>query len=243
MFLHALIIVLVIQVVFFFFAAVFKTDKVTDLSYSLTFILASLYFFTSPVTSIKVVLLVLVFLWAIRLGSFLFSRILKSNDPRFDGIRENPVRFAKFWLVQGVTIWVLLLPIFYVFDGFFEGYSVLTYVGIVVWAVGFALESAADYQKRKYKKNWFKNGVWQYSRHPNYFGEMLVWFGIFVICFSVSGFFWGILSPLLITFILMFFSGVPPLEKYLDKKYKRNRAYQKYKKETNMLVPWFKKSK
>jgi len=119
-------------------------------------------------------------------------------------------------------------------------------VGVVLWLIGLVVEAVADWQKfqfiqnKKNKDKWIQSGIWKYSRHPNYFGEIMVWFGVYV--FVVSGLtgseqLFAMASPLFITFLLLFVSGVPLLEKSADAKWGKEPAYKKYKKSTSILLP------
>ena len=126
--------------------------------------------------------------------------------------------------------------------------TTLSYIGIIIWIMGFSIETIADHQKftfkNKNKTGFITTGLWRYSRHPNYFGEMTLWWGLFLIVIPyLSGLAWlTILGPLFITFILLFVSGIPPLEKKYDQRYGKLKEYQEYKKNTSVLIPWFNKS-
>lgn len=245
----ALVICLAIQIVFFVFAAFFKTDKVTDLSYGLSFVVLGwiLLFLNKTFFAWQFLLVVLVTVWGIRLSGFLFIRILKlKKDVRFDGVREDPLKFARFWLLQAVSIWLIMLPIIIGLSlGKENSVNLLTSLGIGVWLLGFLIEAIADYQKFNYKNlinkphEWISSGLWKYSRHPNYFGEMLLWWGIFIFLLPIlSGYqLMTIIGPLYITLLLLFVSGIPPLEKIYDQKYSTDPEYQKYKAKTSILVP------
>jgi len=227
------------NILMFLPAFIFKTDKLTDMSYSLTFIFLATYLFISKPSSLGMTLLFLmVLIWALRLGIFLFIRIHKQKkDDRFDSMRNSFFKFLRFWLLQGFAAWIIILPLILFQEKFYV-------IGLIIWLIGLIIESVADYQKYSFKnkatnKNKYINtGLWAYSRHPNYFGEMLCWIGLFV--FSGT---WllGILSPLFIIILLLFVSGIPLLEKKADEKWGHLDSYKKYKKETSLLIPWFKK--
>jgi steroid 5-alpha reductase family enzyme len=246
---YSLGISILIQAVFFAFAASFKTDKVTDLSYGLTFIILAFYLLikSGDYSLSHLVTAAMVTAWAVRLATYLFIRILKTKrDKRFDGIRENTKKFAQFWFLQAITVWVVMLPTTALIGS--GGQSSLSWImllGAAVWAVGLAIETIADYQKYAFKSReenkgrFIASGLWSWSRHPNYFGEMLCWWGIFIYTVPVlSGWLWlAIAGPLFITFILLFVSGIPPLEKYADERFGNDPNYKDYKSRTSLLVP------
>ena len=231
-----LVISLGIQVLMFLPAFVFKTDKLTDLSYSVTFVLLTLIaFLFNTWQETKLLLLIMISLWGFRLGTFLFIRIKKwKRDKRFDGMRESFSKFLSFWVIQGITVFVLLIPTFQYLKNEPKT-SMFTLIGVLVFSAGLVIETIADYQKFKSKKRILRTGLWKYSRHPNYFGEILVWLGVYLFTMPVSGFL-GLISPVFITFMLVFVSGIPKIEK----KYENNKEYQEYKKETPALIPFLK---
>ncbi|MFC1710056.1 DUF1295 domain-containing protein [Patescibacteria group bacterium] len=249
-FVSTLLISFAVQVLFFILAASFKTDKVTDLSYGLTFLILALYIFISHNSSYtyQMLILLMVSAWSIRLVIYLFVRILKiKKDKRFDGIREDFKKFVVFWTFQAITVWIIMLPSIYLLSSKSDkSISLMMILGIIVWFLGLTVETIADRQKFQFKNNpknrgkWIETGFWKYSRHPNYFGEITLWWGIFI--FSIpfqSGTSWlTIVGPLFITFILIFVSGIPTLEKKYDERYKKHDDYQRYKERTSILIPF-----
>jgi steroid 5-alpha reductase family enzyme len=229
-----------------------KTDKVTDLAYGMTFVILSwaLLIYNGVYDIMHVLLTVMVSLWGLRLAGYLFYRIIKiKKDARFDGIRESFWKFAGFWTVQTLLIFIIMLPIIMLLNVQSKiPLTLITIIGVFIWLFGFLTETIADQQKFKFRNNpknknkWIDSGLWYYSRHPNYFGEILCWIGVFVYILPLlSDLAWvSILSPLSITVSLLFFSGIPPLEKKEDERYGKNKEYQKYKKTTSVLIPWFK---
>ncbi|MGE3345317.1 MAG: DUF1295 domain-containing protein [Vicinamibacterales bacterium] len=236
-----------IQAVLFAFAATLKTDKVTDLSYGLTFILIALWLlWRGGETAVpQLALATMVVLWGIRLAGYLFYRILLTGrDARFDGIREHFWPFFKFWAGQGIAVWVIMLPVtlWFTRPG---AWNVAMTLGLLVWAVGLIIETLADAQKFRVKRQpsgsrrWVDTGLWTYARYPNYFGEMLCWWGVFLFVAPDLGV-WnalGILGPLSITYILLKVTGIPPLEKSAAKKWGADPEYQAYVRRTRLLVP------
>ena len=221
-----------LQTIFFLIAYFLQTDKFTDFTYSLTFITIALYFYLTQNLSLIVFLMIL--LWGLRLGGFLVLRVIKvGKDRRFDDFRHKFFGFIQFWIVQGFTCFILLLPIYL--------FTELNYYGIIIFLIGLLIETIADYQKYRFKlvdkkKGFIHSGIWKHSRHPNYFGEILVWVGIFVATINTNWYI-SILSPITIYLILRYFSGVRILEENALKKWGKDKNYQKYLKNTNMFVP------
>ena len=248
------ILIFIIQVFFFAIAAVFKTDKVTDLAYGLSFVVVAWYelFKNNLFNPFSVILVAMVSVWGFRLAIYLFYRILKiKKDSRFNEIRSNFVKLAGFWIIQTVSIFIISLAyvvFFEVFDPTDKISVVYTAIGFLIWVLGFSIEAISDKQKWAYLssggKKWIDSGLWKYSRHPNYFGEILCWVGIYVYTLSSTGIthFYTMLSPIFITLLLLFFSGIPLLEKAQDEKFGNDTDYINYKKNTSLLIIWPPKS-
>jgi steroid 5-alpha reductase family enzyme len=238
-----------IQALFFAFAASLKTDKVTDLSYSLSFALLSILLVLGnrAFAPVQLVAAAAVILWAARLGAYLLSRILKiGKDARFDDKRGDFLKFLVFWILQAVSVWAIMLPITLLLSLPSPGpFGVLSAAGIAVWAIGFAVEAASDAQKYAFrnrpenKGRWIETGLWKYSRHPNYFGEVVLWWGLFLLALpSLST--WMLFAaagPVSITLLILFVSGVPLLEKGAEEKYGTDPEYRAYKRRTSSFVP------
>lgn len=236
------------NILMFIPAFIYKTDKLTDLSYSLTFIaLAFFGYIKSSAEPVHTLLFFMVVLWAIRLGTFLFIRIRKQDrDRRFDGMREDFIKFLRFWLLQGVSVAVILLSVLLNFANSQPVYKSLSLLGVLCFGFGLTLESVADLQKYRFsqrsenRNKWIDQGVWRASRHPNYLGEMLVWLGVYAVAYpslSIPQRFVAFLSPLYIILLLMFVSGVPLLEKSADERWGNLKGYQDYKKSVPVLIP------
>lgn len=245
------------QLIFFFIAAVFRFDKVTDLAGGSNFILvALLVFFLGPVntSSISVrqwVVTMGVIAWGVRLSGFLFYRILVTEeDSRFDGIREELLKFAAFWLFQMIWVFATSLTVIYL-NGTNDS-AALTYADYIGWAfalLGLLIETVADAEKFSFRQRrdkdsgevFIRSGTWAWSRHPNYFGELAFWWGVFI---TVSQSFKGdavgyytLLSPGFITLLLLFGSGLPIVEVTTNKKLRQNESFRRYRDETSILVP------
>ncbi|NBU33180.1 DUF1295 domain-containing protein [bacterium] len=246
--LWTLVVSIVINIIMFVPAFIYKTDKLTDISYAVTFaVVAIAGFLRSEQMTLHKIVLLLVLMWSLRLGTFLFIRINKmKKDVRFDGMREYFFKFLRFWLLQGATVFVVLLAASYAFMQKDPVITWLSILGIVVFVKGLAIEATADMQKfifngkPKNKGKWIDEGIWRASRHPNYLGEMMVWIGMYLVVLpSLTGnqWAWALLSPIYIVTLLLFVSGVPLLEKSADKKWGTNPAYKKYKKEVPSVMP------
>lgn len=242
------LIALAVNAAFFAFAAIRKTDVVTDLSYSLSFaVLAIVLPLLGAREPVQVAASLLVLIWAVRLGGYLLGRILRIKvDHRFDEMRGNPLRFARFWLLQAISVAVIMLPVSYLLgQDAAPGFGLWAIAGAVVWLLGLVIEAVADAQKSAFKgksenrERFITTGLWRYSRHPNYFGEMLVWWGLFVFAvpFLHGAAFAVVIGPVFITLLLLFVSGIPLLERSAEAKHGDDPAYREYKRRTSILVP------
>ncbi|KAK7109803.1 uncharacterized protein [Littorina saxatilis] len=232
-------------------AAALKTEKFYDLAGSGTFFalaLQSLRWGGTYHTRQKVQT-GMVMAWAARLGTYLFSRILHDGaDRRFNNVRNRPGIFFIYWTLQGVWIFSTLLPTLLLNNKKKDRpLTTRDYVGWGMWSLGFIFEVVADYQKSRFKANpenagrFINEGLWSISRHPNYFGEILMWSGLYVSASSVlKG--WehiSVISPLFLSHLLINVSGIPMLEAYGLKKWGADPAYQEYVRNTAKLVPFF----
>lgn len=248
----ALLISICFNVILFIPAYLLKTDKLTDISYSLTFIIVATYLFVLNSgfnTVVSTILYLMICFWALRLGGYLFYRIHKiGRDRRFDNIRPHFVKFLKFWLLQGITVFIVLVPSILLLEKgnlFFENFSI---IGMGLFLFGLLYEAFADGQKFKFilnpnnKNTFIHNGLWKYSRHPNYFGEICVWFGVYLYCVCYLPLLEvgiSIVSPIFIFLLLRYVSGVSLLEKAADLKFGQNPDYISYKNNTPRLLPKF----
>lgn len=242
------VISLAVNAVFFAIAAIRKTDVVTDLSYSLSFALLAIALPSFGAReSVQLVASLLVLIWAVRLGGYLLTRILRIKvDHRFDEMRDKPLRFARFWLLQAIAVAVIMLPVSYLLGrDSAPDFGFWAITGVAIWLIGLVIETAADAQKSSFKgreenrERFITSGLWKFSRHPNYFGEMLVWWGVFLyaVPFLDGAAFAVVIGPVFITLLLLFVSGIPLLERSAEAKYGDDPAYREYKRRTSILVP------
>ncbi|KAF9594912.1 hypothetical protein IFM89_035476 [Coptis chinensis] len=237
------------QFAFFLITALLKFDKVTDFAGSTNFIIISVLTLVlkGDWHFRQVVLTSFVVIWGLRLGLFLLMRILQwGEDRRLDKMRSNLGKLAIFWILQAVWVWTVSLPVTLVnASDSNPSIQAADIVGWIMWAVGFTVEATADQQKLAFKNSadnrgrWCNVGLWKYSRHPNYFGEIFLWWGVFVASTSVlEGAEWlAIHGPVFLTLLLLFVSGIPLLEKSADQKFSNRPEYVFYKRTTSPLIP------
>ncbi len=226
-----------------------QTEKFFDLTGSLTYISIVLIavFSSANLDGRSILLAVLVILWALRLGTFLFGRIQKAGkDDRFDELKPSFIRFLNVWTIQ--ALWVTftaaaaLVAITSAHRKELDWFAIL---GALIWVLGFAIEVTADTQKSRFSANpqnkgqFIRTGLWSRSRHPNYFGEIVLWIGVAVIALPVlQGWQWvALISPIFVTLLLTRVSGIPLLEQKADKKWGGQAEYEEYKKRTPVLIP------
>jgi steroid 5-alpha reductase family enzyme len=239
----------IIQWIAFIPAYIKQTEKFFDLTGSITYILVIVTAVVlSPAIDFRsLLLLTLVSVWAIRLGSFLFLRIQTAGeDRRFREIKPSLARFLLTWTLQG--LWVtfsLAAAIAAITSTVRVDLEFFTLAGLLVWLLGFGIEVIADWQKSKFRsipenKGRFINvGLWSWSRHPNYFGEIVLWIGIAIITLPVlRGWQWlTLISPIFVILLLTRISGVPMLEARADEKWGGQADYEAYKSNTSVLIP------
>ena len=227
---------------------------VVDSLWGLGFVLiAWITFFMSAGETFRALLLaVLTSIWGFRLSIYLTRRNKgKGEDPRYGSWRRQYgdrfwiVSLFNVFLVQAVFLWIIALAMQYgQLSSIPARVTWLDICGTLVWLVGFGFEAVGDWQLARFKLNpanqgkVMDHGLWAYTRHPNYFGEMLIWWGIFLIVLSTPGSMWTIISPVLITITLIKITGVALTEKIiLEKKSK----YAEYIANTSAFIPWFPK--
>lgn len=191
-------------------------------------------------------LLILVAIWGIRLSARIYLKNRnKKEDPRYVLVSEKwgkwslLIRYLQVFVLQGALMIVIGYPLIHasVYDQ--GGIGLLAVIGLLVWIVGFIFEALGDHQldqflkKPENKGKIMRYGLWKYSRHPNYFGEVTMWWGIFMILLEVPFGIWAIISPLMITFLILKVSGIPMLEKMFE----GNPEFEEYRKTTSVFFP------
>ena len=247
-YLNALMPILIVAMFFWGVSLTRKDVSIVDSLWSVFFIVATFVVFLqvkNPTLRAQIVTL-LVLIWGVRLSLYITIRHWgHEEDHRYQAIRANNepgFNYKSLYLIfffQAGLAWIIAMPLLFSVTS----ESSLTYIdltGFVFWLVGMFFESVADYQLWKFKKNpansgkILTDGLWKYTRHPNYFGEFMIWWGYFCFAWSAGAYF-TIFSPLIITFLLLKFSGVGLLEQTM----KRRPGYEKYMKSTNTFFPGF----
>jgi steroid 5-alpha reductase family enzyme len=239
----------IIQWVAFIPAFINQTEIFFDLTGSITYITVMIVaVLLSPQTDARsYLLLALVVVWAVRLGSFLFRRIQRAgSDRRFDDIKPSFARFLLAWTLQG--LWVsfsLAAALAAITSEAKSELGVFAVAGLLVWLLGFGIEVIADRQKSQFRAapentgKFISTGLWAWSRHPNYFGEIVLWAGVAIIALPVlRGWQWlTLISPVFITILLTRISGIPLLEARADEKWGGQADYEDYTARTSVLIP------
>ena len=250
---EAILIAFIIQWVAFVPAFIFQTEKFYDLTGSITYLSVVSYVLFQSNRAIdmnlgSILLASFIMLWAIRLGSFLFLRIHKAGeDKRFKFIKPSPTRFFMTWTLQGM--WVSLCSMC-ALTAMASKHGVvlnsLFFVGVFVFITGLIIEIIADTQKSNFRANpenkdqFIRHGLWSYSRHPNYFGEITLWLGVSVMSISsLSNWqYLTLISPIFTYLLLVYVSGVRLLEIAGLEKWGHLESYQEYLRTTPSLFPF-----
>jgi len=238
----------IMQWIAFIPAYIFQTESFYDLMGSITYLSVTwIAVVLSPMVDTRSWLLVgIVFVWTIRLGFFLFRRVRAAGeDRRFRDIKPSFARFLLTWTVQG--LWVsltLAAALAAITTTTRRDLGLIGLLGSLLWLLGFGIEVIADRQKSQFRANpqnagkFINTGLWSWSRHPNYFGEIVLWIGVAIIAAPVlSGWQWlTLISPIFVVILLTRVSGVPLLEKQADEKWGGQPEYEEYKAKTSTLI-------
>lgn len=229
----------------FVISQVLKRNDVADIAWGLGFVvLAWVLYFTRPSVQLSLATL-LVTIWGIRLAVHIFIRNRgKTEDYRYKQWREEwgkwfiPRTYLQVFLLQGLLLVLISLPLVGLSKRGLDSINLISFIGVLIWSVGFVFEAVGDYQlsefiKTKKKGEILQTGLWRYTRHPNYFGEVTQWWGIWLISYGVPCFWYLVLGPLTLTILILKVSGIPLLEK----RYAGDKNYEEYKQRTSKFVP------
>ncbi|MFO7982542.1 MAG: DUF1295 domain-containing protein [Desulfuromonadales bacterium] len=245
----ALTIILLIMTATFVVAMIIKDNSIVDIVYGLAFVLScwAAFLCCGEAHPRALLALGLVTLWGIRLAGHGFLRKRgEEEDFRYRKWREQwgsvfvPRSFLQIFMLQGVVVFLVALPVLLVIRQPGGALGWLDIVGTLVWLLGFAFEAVGDFQLMRFKSDpsnkgrIMQSGLWRYSRHPNYFGEAILWWGVFLIALGVPYGWAAVVSPMLIDFLLLKVSGIPMLEA----KYEGVPEFEAYKQRTNAFFPW-----
>jgi steroid 5-alpha reductase family enzyme len=236
----------------FFIALIAKDNSIVDVAWGPGFILVAVVtFWLRPGFEARHVLIgLLVAIWGFRLAAHVFLRNRgRGEDFRYAKWRKDwgrwfiPRSFFQVFMLQGILLLIISSPIILVNRSPKSGLTILDALGALVWLIGFIFEAVGDYQLKRFKQKpeskgrVMTRGLWKYTRHPNYFGEAALWWGIGLVALSVDSGWAAVISPLTITFLLLKVSGVTLLEK----KYAGNEEFLAYARRTSAFIPWFPK--
>ena len=238
-------------------ASISKTERYYDLTGGLTYLIVVGFSLwagsqSEPPSLRELIVSLLVVIWSLRLSSFLYFRIHRTGkDGRFDELKTSPIRFLVPWTLQGLWVFLTMIVVIVINSqaGSAPELGIWDGIGLSIWIIGFGIESIADNQKTVFNAEpnnqgkWIDSGLWSYSRHPNYLGEILLWTGIGffgISCFTgLERVAW--ISPVFIYLLLTKVSGIPILDKRALEKWGDDPEYQKYRDNTPALFPRFNK--
>jgi len=236
------------MVLIYLIAQSVKNNSIVDIGWGLGFVIMTFILIISSekIFPSMLILSLMILIWGIRLSFYIYQRNLgKPEDFRYAnwrkewGKRQAWIAFFKIFMLQGVIMWIVATPIMLVFFRNTPLPGLTGIAGIIIYLSGLIFEVIGDSQMKKFKtvpENQGKIitiGLWKYTRHPNYFGEALLWWGIGIYTFSVSGFWYCFISPVIITLLLRYVSGVPMLEE----KYKNREDFRIYASRTSIFIP------
>ena len=254
LFLQAAILIWVLVTLLWIWSIIIKNASIMDIFWGFSFVTINAFYVLSSgeLTPRKVLILVLVSIWGLRLTIYLAIRnIGKGEDFRYREFRRNYGEGRYWWfsyfqtfLLQGMLIIIISLPLLGISTADKTGeLNVIDYLGIVIWIIGFLFEAGGDFQLSRFKKD-HKNkgkvldtGFWKYTRHPNYFGDSVVWWS-YAIFSIAAGAYWQVAGSVVMTLLIIKVSGVALLEKTLNNS---KPQYQEYIRKTSPFFPWFPK--
>ncbi len=232
---------------FFIAGQILKNNSIVDIGWGFGFVIVAFVMIINNFSIERLLITAMVSLWGLRLFYHILKRNLgKEEDFRYQDMRKKWGKkqvinaFFKVYMIQGVFMFIISMTVLTYGDSINN--FLLVILGILVFAVGFYFESVGDKQLKEFKSNsenkgkLMDKGLWKYTRHPNYFGEAVLWWGIYITGLGFGAPLWAIVSPITITYLVRFVSGVPLLEE----KYKDREDFKEYKKKTPIFVPFIK---
>jgi len=238
----------------FVFSLVKKRNDVADVAWGLGFVLIawSSFFITGNFSIRSLLVNILVSIWGLRLAWHIYSRNKgKTEDYRYLAWRKEwgswfyLRSYFQVYILQGVLLYLIILPVLLINNNVGVNLNFIDGLGVSVWLIGFFFESRGDAQLRNFIKNpinkghLMQSGLWQYTRHPNYFGEVTQWWGLWLIATNTPNGWLSIIGPITITILILKVSGIPLLEK----KMAENPEFIEYKKRTSVFIPFPRKHK
>jgi len=253
LYLQGLFLILSLMTTLWIVSILLKNVSIVDMFWGMGFVMVNtFYFINTEATPSKIILLLLVAIWGLRLSFYLAWRnIGKPEDFRYQEFRKKYgeknywwISFLQTFILQGLLMWVISMPLLGAnLYSTSQNLGFIDYFGIFLWLIGFIFEAGGDMQLARFKKNnantgkVLNTGFWHYTRHPNYFGDSAVWWGFGLFCLS-TGSYWLISGSVLMTLLILKVSGVALLEKSLKEK---KPEYIKYIQNTSSFIPWFPK--
>lgn len=229
-----------------------KRNDIADVAWGLGFVLIAWFslYLNKNINLTTIVVAIAVTIWGIRLATHIYLRNRnKKEDYRYLAWREKWGKYFfvrsyfQVFILQGILLYIISLPVLFINYTKGLSFSYWLVFGILIWTIGFFFESIGDLQLSKFLKNpnnggkVLNTGLWKYTRHPNYFGEVTEWWGLWLVAISISGGWLTIFGPLTITFLILKVSGIPLLESKMSE----NPEYIEYKKKTSLFIPFFPK--
>lgn len=251
LFIFAAIFLFLLMTAAFMVAMLVKDNSIVDVVYGTAFVMAGWATFAVHAQGHprQYLLLGLVSVWGIRLATHIFMRKRgeEGEDFRYRQWRQEWGNtfvwrsYLQIFMLQGAVVYLVLMPLLLVIHAPGAALGLLDGLGVLIWVLGLAFEAVGDWQLLQFKKDpankghVIQSGLWRYTRHPNYFGEATLWWGVFLVALDTPLGMWAVASPLVIDFLLLKVSGIPMLEA----KYAGNVEFEAYKRRTNAFFPWF----
>ncbi len=253
-YLESLLLIMLIMTTLWLVSIYLKNVSIVDLFWGFGFVVSVLFFYlnTDGISTRKILLLIMVAIWGLRLSIYLAWRnIGKGEDFRYAQFRKNYgehrywwISFFQTFLLQGLLMWLISAPLLgAMFYSQNISLGILDFIGIAFWIIGISFEAGGDFQLARFKSNQnnkgkiLNTGFWRYTRHPNYFGDSAVWWGYGFICLA-AGSYIPLLGSILMTALIIKVSGVALLEKSLKD---TKPQYREYIEKTSAFIPWFPK--